>query len=127
LTLKPALWLQTLKRRTKPESQELEQEITAKDIAGGPGYHVWGTADSGRPAPATDPSSPPFSRPDTKPRIPLHAADTVARQMNIEIVPELLDFASGDTLYIVGEYRLPLKLVLPSGERAMLDVNVLST
>ena len=47
--------------------------------------------------------------------------------MRIELVPELLDLDKDDTLKVVGEYRLPLKLILPNGERAMLDVNVLST
>ena len=32
-----------------------------------------------------------------------------------------------DTLLEVGEYRVPMKLVLPSGERAILGLNILST
>jgi len=55
------------------------------------------------------------------------SAEAVARQLRIEMVPELLELEASDALRVVGEYRLPLKLVLPSGERAMLDVSVLST
>ncbi len=54
-------------------------------------------------------------------------AEAVARQLRIEMVPELLELEASDALRVVGEYRVPLKLVLPSGERAMLDVSVLST
>ncbi|GAB4817006.1 hypothetical protein N2152v2_004052 [Parachlorella kessleri] len=54
-------------------------------------------------------------------------AEAVARQLRIEMVPELLELEASDALRVVGEYRVPLKLVLPGGERAMLDVSVLST
>lgn len=40
--------------------------------------------------------------------------------------PELLDIGP-DRLAVVGEYRLPLKLVLGSGERAMLELSIVST
>eukprot|EP00887_Chlorella_sp_A99_P000764 scaffold5.g764.t1 len=53
-------------------------------------------------------------------------ADAVARQLRVALAPELLDIGT-DRLAVVGEYRLPLKLVLPSGERAALDVNISST
>jgi len=52
--------------------------------------------------------------------------DAVARQFQIEIVPQLVDM-DGEVLPIVGEYQLPLKLVLPGGDRAHLNVNVIST
>ncbi|KAL4425745.1 hypothetical protein ABPG75_009761 [Micractinium tetrahymenae] len=53
-------------------------------------------------------------------------ADAVAKQLRIRLVPEMVDLG-GETLKVAGEYRLPLKLVLPSGERAQLDVTVSST
>ena len=56
----------------------------------------------------------------------LRPADAVARQLRIRLVPEMVDLG-GETLKVVGEYRLPLKLVLPSGDRAALDVSVAST
>lgn len=46
--------------------------------------------------------------------------------MQIEIVPGLLDIG-GEPLQAIGEYRLPLKLLLPGGERGMVDVNILAT
>lgn len=54
------------------------------------------------------------------------AADLVAKQLRIRLVPEMVDLG-GETLKVAGEYRLPLKLVLPNGERAQLDVTVSST
>lgn len=54
------------------------------------------------------------------------SADAVAKQLRIRLVPEMVDLG-GETLKVAGEYRLPLKLVLPSGERAQLDVTVSST
>lgn len=57
---------------------------------------------------------------------PLWAADAVAKQLRIRLVPEMVDLG-GETLKVAGEYRLPLKLVLPNGERAQLDVTVSST
>jgi ribosomal protein L9 len=60
---------------------------------------------------------------------PVGAADVaaaVARQLGVEIAPELVDLG-GEELGKVGEYRLPLKLVLPGGARAALDVTVQST
>ncbi|KAL4445852.1 hypothetical protein ABPG77_009051 [Micractinium sp. CCAP 211/92] len=53
-------------------------------------------------------------------------SDAVAKQLRIRLVPEMVDLG-GETLKVAGEYRLPLKLVLPSGERAQLDVTVSST
>lgn len=53
-------------------------------------------------------------------------ADAVARQLQIEIVSELIDMG-GEQLKSVGEYEVPLKLMLPGGERAKLDVNIVST
>lgn len=53
-------------------------------------------------------------------------ADAVLRQLQVEMVPALVDMG-GDVLRTVGEYRLPLKLMLPGGQRAMLDVNVVAT
>ena len=53
-------------------------------------------------------------------------ADVVLRQLQVEIVPQLVDLG-GEVLQAVGEYRLPLKLMLPSGQRAMLDVNIVAT
>lgn len=53
-------------------------------------------------------------------------ADAVARQLQIEIVSELVDMG-GEQLKAIGEYELPLKLLLPGGERAKLDVNIVST
>jgi ribosomal protein L9 len=53
-------------------------------------------------------------------------SDAVARQLQIEIVSELVDMG-GEQLQSVGEYELPLKLILPDGERAKLDVNIVST
>ena len=50
----------------------------------------------------------------------------MAKQLRIRLAPEMVDLG-GETLRVVGEYRLPLKLVLPGGERAALDVNVAST
>lgn len=66
---------------------------------------------------------------DNKLEKPVTAEDiaaTVAKQLQIEMVPEMVDL-SGETLTVTGEYRLPLKLLLPGGERAMLDVSVTST
>ena len=42
------------------------------------------------------------------------------------MVPELVDLG-GEKLATVGEYRLPLKMVLPSGDRVALDLTVAST
>lgn len=53
--------------------------------------------------------------------------DAIAKQMRIEVVPELVDVPPSETLKEVGEYRLPLKLIMPSGQRAGLDVTVAST
>lgn len=53
-------------------------------------------------------------------------AAAVARQMQIEIVPELVDMG-GEALGAVGEYEIPLKLILADGRRATLDVSVVST
>ena len=53
-------------------------------------------------------------------------AAAIARQLRVEVVPELLDLG-GESLGVVGEYRVPLKLVLPGGDRAMVDVSVAST
>ncbi|KAL4519462.1 hypothetical protein Ndes2526A_g01931 [Nannochloris sp. 'desiccata'] len=53
-------------------------------------------------------------------------ADAVARQLQIEIVSELIDMG-GEQLKSVGEYEVPLKLMLPGGERAKLDANIVST
>ena len=50
----------------------------------------------------------------------------MGRQLRIQLVPELVDLG-GESLKVVGEYRLPLKMVLPSGERATLDITVAST
>lgn len=60
---------------------------------------------------------------------PLAAADlaeVVARQLRVQLVPEHIDLG-GETLGVVGEYLIPLKLLLPNGERVVLDVNVAST
>jgi ribosomal protein L9 len=60
---------------------------------------------------------------------PVGAADVVAavaRQLGVDIAPELVDLG-GEELGKVGEYRLPLKLVLPGGVRAAVDVTVQST
>ena len=61
-----------------------------------------------------------------KPVTPEDIADAVARQLQIEIVPALVDMG-GEQLKTVGEYELPLKLILSGGERAKLDVNIVST
>lgn len=53
-------------------------------------------------------------------------ADAVARQLQIEIVPQLVGMG-GEVLSTTGDYQLPLKLLLPGGERAQLDVKVVST
>lgn len=53
-------------------------------------------------------------------------ADAVAKQLRIRLVPEMVDLG-GETLKTIGEYRLPLKLVLPTGNRVQLDVTVAST
>ncbi|PRW59172.1 50S ribosomal L9 [Chlorella sorokiniana] len=53
-------------------------------------------------------------------------ADAVAKQLRIRLVPEMVDLG-GETLSVVGEYRLPLKMVLPSGDRVALDLTVAST
>jgi ribosomal protein L9 len=53
-------------------------------------------------------------------------ADAIARQLQIEIVSELVDMG-GEQLKTVGEYELPLKLIMPGGERAKLDVNIVAT
>jgi hypothetical protein len=50
----------------------------------------------------------------------------VLRQLQVEMVAALVDMG-GDVLRTVGEYRLPLKLMLPGGKRAMLDVNIVAT
>ena len=52
--------------------------------------------------------------------------EAVARQLRVELHPGLLDIGE-DRLAVVGEYRLPLKLVLASGEQAMLDLTISST
>lgn len=53
-------------------------------------------------------------------------AEAVARQLRIRVVPEMVDLG-GEQLRVVGEYRLPIKLVLKGGDRAQLDVTVAST
>ena len=53
-------------------------------------------------------------------------AEAVARQMQIEIVPELVDMGN-EELKGIGEYELPLKLILEGGEKATLDVSIVST
>lgn len=53
-------------------------------------------------------------------------ADSVARQLQIEIVPAIIDMGE-EVISTVGEYQIPLKLVLPDGSRGTLDVNVFST
>jgi len=53
-------------------------------------------------------------------------ADAVSRQLQIEIVSGLVDMG-GEQLRSVGEYELPLKLILPGDERAKLDVSIVST
>lgn len=50
----------------------------------------------------------------------------MAKQLRIRLAPELVDLG-GESLRVVGEYRLPLKLLLPSGDRVALDVTVAST
>ena len=50
----------------------------------------------------------------------------MAKQLRIRLVPEMVDLG-GETLGVVGEYRLPLKLVLPNGDRAALNLNIAST
>lgn len=62
----------------------------------------------------------------TRARPPTPAADAVAKQLRIRLVPELVDLG-GEKLSVVGEYRLPLKMVLPSGDRVTLDLTVAST
>lgn len=57
---------------------------------------------------------------------PTPAADAVAKQLRIRLVPDLVDLG-GEKLSVVGEYRLPLKMVLPSGDRVTLDLTVAST
>lgn len=52
--------------------------------------------------------------------------DAVAKQLRIRLVPDMVDL-QGERLRVVGEYRLPLKLALPGGERAALNVTVSST
>ena len=61
-----------------------------------------------------------------KPVTAQDVADAVARQMQIEIVSDLVDMG-GEELLGVGEYELPLKLQLANGQRAVIDVNVVST
>ncbi len=61
-----------------------------------------------------------------KPIAAADVADALARQMQIEIVAEMVDLGS-ETLRATGDYELPLKLVLPGGERVKLDVSVVST
>ena len=61
-----------------------------------------------------------------KPIAAADVADAVARQMQIEIVPDLVDLGA-EVLRATGDYELPLKLMLPGGERAKLDVSVVST
>ena len=53
-------------------------------------------------------------------------AEAVARQLRIRLEPGMVDMG-GESLRAVGEYRLPLKLVLPSGDRATLDITLAST
>lgn len=50
----------------------------------------------------------------------------MAKQLRIRLAPEMVDL-QGERLRVVGEYRLPLKLVLPGGERAALNLAVSST
>lgn len=50
----------------------------------------------------------------------------MGKQLRIRLVPEMVDLG-GEVLRTVGEYRLPLKLALPSGDRVQLDVTVAST
>jgi hypothetical protein len=53
-------------------------------------------------------------------------SEAVARQLRIAMVPELLELGA-EQLTTVGEYEIPLKIVMSGGKRAMLDVTVLST
>jgi ribosomal protein L9 len=53
-------------------------------------------------------------------------AEAIGKQMQIEIVPDLLDLG-GEPLAAIGEYQLPLKLLLPGGERGMVDVTIVAT
>lgn len=53
-------------------------------------------------------------------------AAAVAKQLQIAIVPALVDMGK-EVLSAVGEYRMPLKMVLANGEKATIDVTVLST
>ena len=53
-------------------------------------------------------------------------ADAVAKQLRIRVVPEMVDLG-GETLKVVGEYRLPLRLVQPDGARVNLEVSIAST
>lgn len=50
----------------------------------------------------------------------------MAKQLRIRLVPDLVDLG-GEKLSVVGEYRLPLKMLLPSGDRVTLDLTVAST
>ncbi|PSC67879.1 hypothetical protein C2E20_8529 [Micractinium conductrix] len=53
-------------------------------------------------------------------------SDAVAKQLRIRVVPEMVDLG-GETLKVVGEYRLPLRLVQPDGARVNLEVSIAST
>ena len=50
-------------------------------------------------------------------------AAAVAKQLQIEIVEELLDM-DGETITVPGEYLIPLKLILGDGSRASLSLRV---
>ena len=53
-------------------------------------------------------------------------AEVIARQLQIDFVPELLDMRDS-VIKTVGEYEIPTKLILPSGNAVVLDVNITST
>ncbi len=53
-------------------------------------------------------------------------ADAVGRQLRINIDPGLVDLGE-ESLPVVGEYRIPLKIIMGSGDRATLDVSISST
>ena len=75
---------------------------------------------------AERPPRPPYPHDPTHIDLALLCAEAVARQLRIRLEPEMVDMG-GESLRAVGEYRLPLKLVLPSGDRATLDVTLAST
>lgn len=129
------------------DGQTLEAPLQAQDVAGWfDGQHavlhcqpgaMGSNAHAAARCPALCPEagdlhlspSPALTCPYLRRRsIPPDASPTeaVGRQLRIRMVPEMVDLG-GETLKVVGEYRLPLKLVLPSGDRAALDVTIAST